>query len=607
MTVSSTMTFANAWCDDLFGFGMLFSSDATKAANIYFPIIIQFGDCTVEKAAYLSGSSAYSTKTLSDTTYELMSFKVSGNVDSTAPTLTITSPKAKTTVTSASTNVIAQVTDGCVLDGVWCYATNSSKLAGSESFLEMECGSSNTNLWSASVSLTPGTNYIFVRAFDQAGNVTTKSNMVYYQRTSPITISTTGKGIVKGATNGQVLDVGKTYTLTAVPSAGQALSKWGLSIGTNASTSGGLSTITFVMQEDLSLAVDFVPNPYPVLKGNYAGVFQDTATVINPTNNGSFSISVTTNGACSGSLKSLGKTYSFTGQLQLQSAIHTNGNWVTNACANFTVKGPTGSNWLGSIQFDFADTNTVTGSLTASGTSAFTASINGVRLLSQSTNFKGTYNIILPAVSTNNGSTNPVGTSYGTLTIGAAGTATLALYFADKIGVTTIGTYVGVDGLIPVYAPLYSNKGQAIGWLRLDGTTVTNEAVLTWFKASGADKTYYPKGFTQTLSPIGALWTTPKKTSDVIDWTSGSLRIQTSAGQTFKTGMTFDGSKFTFTQGNILTLSISFNATSGKLSGSFSASGIKKSTFAGIYVPKLGAQGFYLETNSGGMVFMGGD
>ena len=80
-------------------------------------------------------------------------------------------------------------------------------------------------------------------------------------------------------------------------------------------------------------------------------------------------------------------------------------------------------------------------------------------------------------------------------------------------------TFVGQDGDIPVYAPLYQNKGMFTGILRLTqgGLAPLNNTLnppvelppLTWKKPKLSDTPLYKSGFVAKLTPTGGIYTAP--------------------------------------------------------------------------------------------------
>jgi len=86
---------------------------------------------------------------------------------------------------------------------------------------------SGTSNWSAAIVMTAGTNSMRVYAEDIAGlHSLTNSTTFQFVVPSPLSLAFIGKGAATGATNGQLLEVGRSYTLTARPGLGFVLTNW---------------------------------------------------------------------------------------------------------------------------------------------------------------------------------------------------------------------------------------------------------------------------------------------------------------------------------------------------------------------------------------------
>jgi hypothetical protein len=107
---------------------------------------------------------------------------------------------------------------------------------------------------------------------------------------APITLTINGDGSVPGITNGQLLEIGRSYTIVAAPASGAVFVNW----------TGGVSenspALTFVMQSNLVITANFAPDPGPQ--------FDRITIAIN--GNG------TVGGAVSGQLLQIGQTYTLT-------------------------------------------------------------------------------------------------------------------------------------------------------------------------------------------------------------------------------------------------------------------------------------------------------
>jgi hypothetical protein len=84
-----------------------------------------------------------------------------------------------------------------------------------------------TSNWTATAQMQVGTNILQVFGEDAAGRRSlTNRTVFHYVVTSPMTLEIIGRGTVSGAANGQFLEVGRLYALTARPGAGFVLTNW---------------------------------------------------------------------------------------------------------------------------------------------------------------------------------------------------------------------------------------------------------------------------------------------------------------------------------------------------------------------------------------------
>lgn len=109
---------------------------------------------------------------------------------------------------------------------------------------------------------------------------------------SLLVVQINGLGAVSPALNGKMLEIGKTYAIKAIPRPGQVFAGW-----TGAGSREPL--LTFVMRPNLVLVANFVPSPFPAVKGTYAGLLADAGGV-QPESSGSFSLVLNVSGTFSG-------------------------------------------------------------------------------------------------------------------------------------------------------------------------------------------------------------------------------------------------------------------------------------------------------------------
>ncbi len=173
-------------------------------------------------------------------------------VDVTKPTLKVLAPKSGqqvnnaifTATGTASDNVgVAQV-NYQLNGGAWTAATTANGWVN----------------WSATnLNLLPGANVIKFYAQDTSTNVSITNTISFtYVVSAPLTVNINGGGTVSPDLNGQLLEIGKTFTMTAKASKGSAFVDW---TGSATTTSTKLS---FVMASNLTFTANFKDIARPV-------------------------------------------------------------------------------------------------------------------------------------------------------------------------------------------------------------------------------------------------------------------------------------------------------------------------------------------------------
>ncbi len=187
--------------------------------------------------------------------------------------------------------------------------------------------SRGTNNWVTDIPLTPGTNNILVRSLDYFGNVSTGVNLlVFYSLPRALKLEIVGKGKVTGLTDGQLLEVGVNYPVTAKPARGYFFTGWR---GTVSSPSPG---IYFPMTENGKLIARFSKSFLGMEPGNYQGVFAPSSSNGPPESTGFITFKLARNGVYSGRLSPLGASYGIRGQF--------------NGAGQSIITGPLGTNVL---------------------------------------------------------------------------------------------------------------------------------------------------------------------------------------------------------------------------------------------------------------------
>src|SRR6266540_1546352 len=184
------------------------------------------------------------------------------------PKVVITFPASNARLTNAAVTVKGTVTEDRALTEV-LYSLNGKPFTNAVV---------TSNLWSAPVTLKAGTNFFVVQATDAATNtsvaVTRRFIHVVYL---PFTNEIVGAGSVSPNLDRRLLEVGRRYTLTAVPAASNLFAFWG---GGATST---LAKLTFTMKSNLVLVANFVANPFLPILGSYPGLFSETNQLLHET------------------------------------------------------------------------------------------------------------------------------------------------------------------------------------------------------------------------------------------------------------------------------------------------------------------------------------
>ena len=402
---------------------------------------------------------------------------------------------------------------------------------------------------------------------------------------SVLTVQTQGAGSITPNLNGQSLLIGTTYSLTAVPSAGNIFTGW-----TGGVTSSSPS-LKFVMSSNLTLQAGFMTNPFTPLAGQYNGLYYEE-TGAAPGRAGFLTLKTTGQGTYSGKLYVGAKPLGLSGRLDFAGR---GTNHITRKGTNAVT-----------LEFELHNGNagTVEGRVTDG---EWEAVLLGDRAAYAKTNpapFAGNYTMILPG--TPNPVEGPEGHGFGTVKIDVAGVASFAGTLSDgskvsqKVALSRAGQW-------PLYAGLYAGSGLLLSW-----QTVTNRVsdditgVLSWIRPAQPASKFWPQGFSYETITIGSSYVRPIGTNRVLELTQGALVCQ---GGNLPASLTnlfaLDaGGKATPLDASGMTMTIS--ASSGLFAGKVIGAEGKTASFRGAVLQKqAGGAGFLLGTNRSAQVFFG--
>ena len=402
-------------------------------------------------------------------------------------------------------------------------------------------------------------------------------------QTSPLFLSTNGLGVVLPRPPA-LLEIGRPYTVTAKPIVGNLFSNW----------TGGVTSsspvLTFVMQSNFVLVVNFVPSPFIAVKGIFNGLFYDTNTPAHG-NAGAFSLALDDKGGVRGTVRQGTKTRKFTGTFSLER--------TARILVPATATEPALSL---ALEIDYG-TATITGlASNAHFVSTITAYRNPFSPQSRSAPTVGNYNAALPGA---DAASAPVGDGFATFAVSTAGRVSGKFTLADSSSFSLV-TATAAGAQVPVYAPLYAGRGSLFGWL-----TVTNSASndvagpLWWTKPVSVGGALYPAGFTNQTEVLGSRYFAPPARTPVLTLTNGAVLLSGDGLVDALTNSITLGGDNKIAAGNGIALTLV--PAKGAVTGSFldPVTG-KKHAVQGVALPKQNeARGFFLGTGANGRMRVG--
>ena len=445
--------------------------------------------------------------------------------------------------------------------------------------------------WSFGVVLHPGTNEFLLKAVDLIGNNSATQKVVLFRSIiQPLALSIVGDGRVAGATDGQSMEIGRSYTLKAVPAAGNYFRSW--------IANGEVFTdpiLHLVMSSNTTVTANFISNPFLKLTGVYQGLFYDTVSPAHETS-GIFSYKLSNRGKFSGKLTMAGESSSFSGQFDM------------DLQAQLTVARKThGASIVITLQLAL-DSDRVTGQVSRG---AQTSAVEGYRATFSSTDptpeFDGNYTIAFPGSA--DAASSPFGLGFGLVSVSTAGAVKFKGALADGVAATQIMP-LAANGQWPLYISLYKGQGSIFGWLTfVDSGNSDVSGLLLWTKPSGAAGTCYPSGFINEVAIKGSRYTAPPSGMSALTFGDASLQLEGGnlAAPTSSEVFLNEFNTVTIVSSETAKLALKLNSSSGLLSGSFvHPQTLKKSTIKGVVLQRQNVgTGFFLGTDQSGSVSFG--
>ncbi len=313
-----------------------------------------------------------------------------------------------------------------------------------------------------------------------------------YIATHPISLSTVGNGTIGPWTNGQRLQMGKSYVVQAKPKPGALFSNW---VG---STSSDLPVLQFTMRSNLALVANFVPNPFIPSHGSYSGLFYDPVAP-GHLHAGAIDLALSEQGTFSGTIRQGNARRPFSGKFPLSLATP-----VTTALRTDQVP-------LNGELVLVAGQSQIIGSIS---NGAWIAEVAAIRAAAVSASLAGNYTLLLPIASRADEPAPAIfGSGFATVSIARSGKISLIGKLADGSPLATSAA-LAENGQWPFYGSLYGGRGSIFGWLTLRADALAAERttdVLIWTKPQGEPGTFSPLGFTNEIVALSSIYVRPSE------------------------------------------------------------------------------------------------
>lgn len=495
--------------------------------------------------------------------------------DLVGPSLVVSNPAANLIITNGTLIVSGAAYDNFAVSNVVVELNGGAAI---------EVATTN-GTWSTTLTNLPGgTNVIVVRAQDTSSNFTEVTRRIFHRVKVPLDLTIVGSGTVSGASDGDLLEVGRNYTLTAKPAKNNLFADW----------SGSVSTLTpkltFEMDTNVTLTATFGTNLFPAVQGTYNGLFSDTND-FQQASAGFVTIKVGKTGTSSGKVLLNGGSHSVKGSLNAFGL----GSFLvarkgTNALQlNLSLDLTNGTDQLiGTVSEVTSNSSTIWTAQLLTDRAYFDGKLN---VATQA----GKYTIVLPADT--NSAAGPEGDSFGAVTLSTKGAVSLSGTLADGTKVTQ-KTSISKNGDWPLYVPLYKGKGALISWVNFTNQPDSDViGAFNWFKQTQTAK-YYGGGFTNEALLVGSTFVA-SKTNNVLSWSNALVAfLGGNLSADFTNAIGIDA-KNKVTNLGTNKLSLSLNKSSGTFKGSVtSPTGGKALSFSGAVLQnQTNGSGFLLGTN----------
>lgn len=478
---------------------------------------------------------------------------------------------------------------------------------------------SGVNWSAANIALTPGTNIVHAYAIDSGGNSSLmKTNLFFYDLTNLLTVKISGNGRIKSSsttfvTNNQIIPrlVGRPFSLTAFVDKGTnfVFTNWTDGASTQFSAD---PAYTFLMQPDLVLQANFIPNPFTAVAGVYNGLFRENSGVAHHSA-GFFTVKLSDNSSYSAKLF-------FDGD-----SISTSGKFDLSGHANKTILRATKGK--GSVDLfldlDWSTTNqqmhgTLSDGIWQSVLLGDKATFNATN---PAANLVGTYTFLTP--STNYPTQSPKGFGYGLVTNSLLGLVKFSggalsdgAKIQQKVSLSKAGEW-------PLYVPLYKTtnnitnpisgvpsvnkanyRGSLFGWVTFSNSIPVGK--LSWIKTAAATNYFYPAGFTSDVELAGSPYYAPSNGVRMLNIPNATITFsEGNMSGPMAWNVTWASNNVITASGGIDKPTFALTPKSGLFKGTFPHPQLGKTNFFGAVLQNQDfVGGFFLGTNKSGAMLL---
>jgi cyclophilin family peptidyl-prolyl cis-trans isomerase len=406
-----------------------------------------------------------------------------------------------------------------------------------------------TTEWSHEFTLSPGTNAITFRTVDRFGNESKPiTRRIFYKVPVPIILSNTPGGTIIGATNGQLLDIGRNYTLIAKPSPGNFFSGW------KGSVFSQTPALTFMMNQGYFFTAFFATNPFPRLAGTYFGIMTPATTNSGTRVAGTITLNLGPKGVYNGRIQPLGATYPMRGIFNVGNVSGIAGNRNGSPLALSLV---IATNGIPQIAGSYIDGNMV----------SFVQMYRLERFLDSNAPQAGHFTFAL-APQTN----SAIGEGFGVGTADVSNDGRVSFGGTLQDGTAFSGSNSIYSGSHFPIVSTWNKDSAVLGWMAFD----TNNSSFSGTVRYISPTLPLPNG--EFAEVTGSRYIAPETGTPLLNWTSGSAQLsRDDIESAIDVPVTWSGSDLV-PGANTISLQFITSPSSGEFSGSFTHPGSSTTT-----------------------------